>query len=217
MFEDYLGFDDYVRRYGLQRAEGLLLRYLGQVYHTLCQSVPEPAKTDAVHDAVAFFRSMLERVDSSLLEEWQSLLAPEEGEAVESADRRAETAPAPTPRALAARIRAECHRLARSLAQRDFEEAARCVRQDSDDPWDAARFEVSLAAFFAEYERIVFEPRARQAEYTLIRPAARGSWEVFHTLLDPRDDNLWCLEATLDLDGGETWEGPLLQMRRIGS
>ena len=35
MFETYTSFDDYVRRYGLARSEGALLRYLVQVHDTL--------------------------------------------------------------------------------------------------------------------------------------------------------------------------------------
>ena len=38
--------------------------------------MPEPAKTDAVYDVIGFFRTLLERTDTSLLEEWESLLDP---------------------------------------------------------------------------------------------------------------------------------------------
>ncbi|MEJ2583340.1 MAG: DUF3516 domain-containing protein, partial [Acidobacteriota bacterium] len=41
MVEEYLGFTEYVRHYGLQRFEGVLLRYLSQVYKTLDQNVPD--------------------------------------------------------------------------------------------------------------------------------------------------------------------------------
>lgn len=77
MFEGYLSFADYVRRYGLQRSEGVLLRYLSQLYKTLDQSVPEPAKSEGVWDALGFFRALLDLTDTSLLEEWESLLHPE--------------------------------------------------------------------------------------------------------------------------------------------
>ena len=77
MFEGYMSFADYVKRYGLQRSEGVLLRYLSQLYKTLDQTVPEPAKTEGVWDALGFFRALVEQTDSSLLEEWQGLLHPE--------------------------------------------------------------------------------------------------------------------------------------------
>src|SRR5947209_19617211 len=48
MYERYLSFADYVREYGLQRSEGLLLRHLSQVWKVLSQTVPETAKNEAV-------------------------------------------------------------------------------------------------------------------------------------------------------------------------
>src|SRR3979409_1202060 len=46
MVERFSSFNDYVRDYGLQRSEGVLLRYLGQAYKTLIQTVPESMKTE---------------------------------------------------------------------------------------------------------------------------------------------------------------------------
>ena len=41
MVERFMSFNDYVREYELQRSEGVLLRYLSEVYKTLVQTVPE--------------------------------------------------------------------------------------------------------------------------------------------------------------------------------
>ena len=79
MVESYSRFDSYVQLYGLQRSEGLLLRYLGQVYRTLSRSVPDAAKSDEIHDILAYLRTMIERVDSSLFEEWERQLHPAGG------------------------------------------------------------------------------------------------------------------------------------------
>ena len=217
MFEGYEEFDDYVRRYGLARSEGVLLRYLGQVYGTLAQTVPEAARSEGLEDVLAFFRVMLERVDASLIEEWEDLLHPERREA-----RRAERAEAaaqapPRPRAVTARVRAELHRLVQALAARDFEEAARCVRQDADDPWDAARFEAALAPYFAEHECIVFTPEARKAEWTRVRAADARRLEATQVLLDPEGENLWCLEGWMEVPSDASAEGPWLRLRRIGT
>jgi hypothetical protein len=48
MYEGFRSFSDYVRDYGLERSEGLLLRHLLAVYKVLRQTVPDGAKTDAV-------------------------------------------------------------------------------------------------------------------------------------------------------------------------
>ena len=77
IFEGPYSFGDYVRHYGLQRMEGLLLRYLGQVYGSLQQGLSPAAKTEEVHDLLAFFARMIESTDTSLLAEWESLGATE--------------------------------------------------------------------------------------------------------------------------------------------
>jgi superfamily II RNA helicase len=216
MVQEWIRFDDYVRRYGIQRVEGLLLRYLGQVWSTLERSVPDAAKSDEIHDVLAYLGTLIERVDSSLLEEWQSLVHPERRPAREgaaAAPGREETGP----RAFRARVRAELHALVQALSQRDFEEAALRVRQDPDEPWDAARFEAALAPYFAEYPEIRFDPEARQSRLTLIKPAGPHRFDVVQTLLDPGGEGLWCIEGEIDLAPGRDLEGPLLRVRRIGT
>ena len=219
MYEGYYSFDHYVVFYGLQRIEGLLLRYISQVHGTIVQTVPEGARTEAVHDAIAYFRAMLERVDSSLVDEWESLIDP--------TSRRAETAPAATParvydlardeRSLRARARAELHRLVRALADRDWEEAAACVRPDPDEPWTAKRFERALADFFAQHGEIVFTQAARSADWTRIVADGPRRFTVTQVLLDPADDNDWFISGEIDLLAETEPVGPLLRLSRIGT
>ncbi len=220
MYEGYYSFDHYVRFYGLQRMEGLLLRYVSQVYNTFVQTVPEGARTEAVDDAIAYFRAMLERVDSSLVDEWESLINP--------ASSRAEAAPAAATaarvydlardeRALRARARAELHRLVRALADRDWEEAAACVRPDPEEPWTPKRFERALADFFAQHEEIVFTPASRSAEWTRIVADGPRRWHVTQVLVDPADDNDWFISGEIDLAAETEPVGPLLRLSQIGT
>ncbi|MBM3856217.1 MAG: DUF3516 domain-containing protein, partial [Verrucomicrobia bacterium] len=76
MFERYQSFADYIREYGLQRSEGVLLRHLSQVWKVLAQTVPTAAKTEPVVEMEDYFRELIRGIDSSLLEEWERLLAP---------------------------------------------------------------------------------------------------------------------------------------------
>jgi hypothetical protein len=214
MFEDCRSFADTVRRYGIGRSEGLLLRYLSQVHNTLLRSVPRAARTAALYDAIAFLRATLQRVDSSLMEAWEELREP--APAAEPAAPRAFDL-ALHERLLGARVRAELHALLRALAGGDYAEAARSVRQDPDDPWDAARFERELSAFLEEYGRLVFTPDARQPRHTLFKPSGPRRWQAFQVLVDPGGDNLWAVEAEVDLQGERDPEGPILRMRRIGT
>jgi superfamily II RNA helicase len=77
MFERYQSFAEYVREYGLDRMEGLLLRHLSQAWKVLAQTVPEAAKTEEVLEMETYFRELIRGVDSSLLEEWEKLRNPD--------------------------------------------------------------------------------------------------------------------------------------------
>lgn len=221
IFESRSTFDQYVRDYSIARGEGRLLRYLGDVYRTLTKNVPEWALSEELLDVTAFFRAMLEGVDSSLFEEWQSLRNPA---AADARSPGGEPDPRPPPdelvvdaRARTTRIRAELHRLVRALRDRDYERAARCVRQDLENGWDAARFERELEPFYEEHDQILFTPRARLAEYTVVRECGELRWEVSQVLLDPDDENLWCVEGEVDLSAGVGADRPLVELRRIGT
>ncbi|MEN8183837.1 MAG: DUF3516 domain-containing protein, partial [Myxococcota bacterium] len=215
MYEGYRSFGGYVREYGLQRSEGLLLRYLGQVHSTLAQSVPLRARTDEIHDLSSYFRAMVARVDSSLLREWESRRDPGRRPAVP--EPAAEAQDRLLPEVFAAHVRAQLHALVRALSESDYEEATRWVRQAPDDPWSAERFKAALAPFHAEHERIVFEPRARQPRHTVLKRRSPRHYEVMQVLVDPADENLWCLEGEVVLEEERLPEGPMLRLRRIGT
>ena len=55
---DEQGFEDFVRRYNLQRSEGVLLRYLNQDHSTLARSVPEAARSDEVVDMIGYIKGL---------------------------------------------------------------------------------------------------------------------------------------------------------------
>ncbi len=220
MAESFMGFHDYVRQLGLERSEGLLLRYLGQVYTTLSQSVPEALRTEDLEEIRAYLRAMLEQVDASLVEEWELLVHPDPSRPAADAavmPARRERDVAADPRVFAARVRQEWHRLVQALAARDWEEAARCVREDPDDLWEPRRFQAELAPFFAEYGEIVTTPDARRADRTTILNTGPRTWDVMQTLVDPQGDELWCLFGHVDLRQETAPEGPILRMRRIGT
>ncbi|MEM1444399.1 MAG: DUF3516 domain-containing protein, partial [Verrucomicrobiota bacterium] len=77
MFEKWQSFEDYVKVYGLERGEAVLLRHLSEVFKVLVQTVPPAAKTEEVLEAEAWLGSLLRGVDSSLLDEWEKLRNPD--------------------------------------------------------------------------------------------------------------------------------------------
>lgn len=225
MYERYASFNDYVGEYGLERIEGALLRHLSQVYKVLLQTVPEPNRTDDVVALIAYLRSVLQKADSSLVKAWETMV---HGAPLEDAP----TAPPPPPkpadiarnqRMFYARLRAEMHAVVKALAWKNYEEAAISVRTDApdnavldpEDIWDANRFEEALVPYFAEYTRLVFNHQARGTALTRINADGDRQWRVLQVLCDPEEDNIWYVEARVDLRGATMPEGPLIAMERI--
>ncbi len=221
MYERYLSFNDYVHEYGLQRMEGVLLRYLTQAYKGLVQIVPDYAKTDELRDVEAYLRATLARVDSSLLTEWEQMLEipPDLADQleVEHRGRPRQLDLLQSPKAFVARIRAELHRLVKALAVGDWEEAAVCVQQDPEDPWSPERFDEALADYRATYDRILFDHRARLADKTVLTEAGHHVWTASQILCDPEEEHMWSVDVRIDLAGvEEVGDEPLIVVEKIG-
>ncbi|MGZ6143199.1 MAG: DEAD/DEAH box helicase, partial [Myxococcales bacterium] len=200
LFERGSSFDDYVRDYGVQRSEGVLLRYLNDAYKTLLQTVPEDARDEAVDDILAFLRATVRGADSSLLDEWEALLDPSASAeekarrlAAAQAHREALAArPRDTdallrePRALNARIRNELHRLLLALARRDFATAAAGLRAPSPDAaWTAAELEAELQPCLAALGALDTTPRARRPDRSVVLPDGPKRFRAQQKLLSP--------------------------------
>jgi superfamily II RNA helicase len=225
MYERFTNFDDYVRDLGLERSEGVLLRYLSDVWKALEQSVPAAARTDEVLDMLAHFRGLVRDVDSSLLDEWESLKEGPERDAARAARDAAGAAPGPPtpeallasdPRALAARLRADLHRLVRALSARDHAAAARLVKPDGADPWTAERLAAAMAPFWAEHTSLLTTPAARRPDRTRLDRLGPTSFRVQQQLVDAEGDEDWALDCLVDLGAPGAAAGPLLDLQRIG-
>jgi len=217
MVERYAAFNGYVQEYGLGRSEGVLLRYLTQAYKALLQNVPEVHKDESVRDVEGFLRAMLSRVDTTLLREWERMVAVGEGH-VEAAAPDAELPPpdpAADPRRFAARVRAELHVLVKALATGELDEAIVGLHAEPDDPWTPERLKAELEPFFAEHGKLEWGHAARLTHLTELRSTGARTWTVRQTLVGPEGDTTWMLEAEIDLREPDPDDGPLLRMRRI--
>jgi hypothetical protein len=103
----------------------------------------------------------------------------------------------------------------RALATGRYDEVAGLLHPSVRGAWSAQSVEDALAPFFAEYERIIHDQRARQAHLCVIQPEAPRLWSVQQALLDDQDDNLWHLACEVDLRNESNPTEPLLQLRRI--
>jgi superfamily II RNA helicase len=221
MVERCISFNDYVREYELQRSEGLLLRYLSEAYKTLTQTVPERFRDEALEDVIAFLRSTVRGVDSSLLDEWERLR--EGGGAAAPAAPATAGAPPParpvdlaaSPRAFAARLRTDLHRLLGALARRSHEEAAALLLPDGG--WTPQRLEQEMAPYWAEHSRIDLTPAARRPHHTFVEEVGQRRWKAVQRIVDEEGEVDWMLECVVDLSGSRDPDQPLLDLVRIGT
>lgn len=228
MYEQFMSFSEYVKEYGLERVEGLLLRYLTDVYKALVQTVPKWAKTDAVEDLTTYFGAIVRQVDASLIDEWERLKNPAErieaprgGEELEPEGSKDVTRDR---RGFMVLVRNEIFRFVRALARRDWAEASRAVvPSDPNAPQaqagaelrEASRIEADLAPYFAEHALIRTDPDARNPKHMDVEEG-ETSWRVRQVLLDPEEDNDWFFEVTIDLARSREIAKPALTLERIG-
>jgi superfamily II RNA helicase len=222
MVESVMSFSEYVREYGLERMEGLLLRYLSDVYKTLVQTVPAWAKDERVEDVIATFGAIVRQVDSSLLDEWERLKDP--SQLFEAAPAREELEPAGSSditrdeKGFTVLVRNEIFRFVRALARRAFPEAARIVAPTPEVvASEGLRIERALAPFFEAHAALRVDPEARSPKHTTIDRGIEGKWRVRQVLLDNEDDNDWFFEMTIDLDRSRAEARPVFVLDRIGT
>jgi superfamily II RNA helicase len=187
MFENYLSFHDYIKEYGLERVEGLLLRYLSETYKVLVQTVPDTARTDAVDEIIDYLGGMLRIVDSSLVEEWEKLRNPEWVKPVsDSEDKLAlEEANRKLKKAQMIAIRNEVFRILRLLSRGSYEEAAEFLGTSPKE------LEVPTEQYFTDHEGIVLTPAARAPQFSQITEVSEGVFSVAQTIVDPEGHNDW--------------------------
>jgi superfamily II RNA helicase len=209
MFERYRSFSDYVKEYGLQRSEGLLLRHLSQVWKVLAQTVPVTAKTEEVSEMEDYFRELIRGIDSSLLEEWERLRNPE-FVAAETSDKPARPATFDITRdstAFRRLVRTAIFGFLQDIAAREWESAAARLQADGNaaavpegSTPEARRIEAAFKPYFDARERFRLDPEGRSAANTHWEAdAAAGVWRVAQVLIDSQGDNDWEARFTVSL------------------
>ena len=208
MYERYQSFSDYVRDYGLERSEGLLLRHIMQVWKVLAQTVPDGAKTPEVVEMEDYFRELIRGVDSSLLEEWERLTNPDfiAAEAAEKPARPAAFDLTRDPDAFRRLVRTAVFLFLQDVAARDWEAAAlRLAPVDAtvDEAArlaEARRIEREFVPYFEAHGRFRLDPEGRAAPHThWDEDRAAGEIRVAQMLIDGEGNNDWEAAFTVSL------------------
>ena len=223
MFETFLSFSDYVREYGLERMEGLLLRHLSSVYKALRQTVPDGMKTDAVVEMELYLRDLVRRVDSTLLEQWERMRDPDyrPASAGEPQPPGREEAFDVTrdPRAFTAAIRTRVFALLRAWSVGDDEVALEVLDTPLDgagETWTVERLSRGRAAFREENGGLRLDPEGRNRRHTYTEPSADGAaWRVEQMLVDERGHNDWVADLEVDLNASRAAAEPVIRLLRL--
>lgn len=195
MFERYQSFADYIRDYGLQRSEGLLLRHLSQAWKVLAQTVPDGFKTEPVLEMEAYFRELIRGIDSSLVEEWERMKDPNWVTEETSGEKpaRPSSFDITRDRAVFRRlVRVEILLWLQGVAQWNTGGRAPLISDDEADR-QLERDYRTFEAYFAARGRFRLDPEGRSAKHT-------------HWLEDIAPDELVVAQVLVDPDGGNDWE-----------
>ncbi len=231
MFENFSTFSGYIKDYGLQRSEALLLRHLNNVYKVLSQTVPTKAKTEDVFEMENYLSEMIRRVDSSLLEEWERLrnpeFKPEEAlsEVAFGADKAKEDITFDKKRFVAL-VRARIYTWMGTLLKHRFDEALDLLAEDLEEgvpltdaegnPWVEKRLAGIFDEYTSEHGAFRLDAEGRSPRCTV------ATWEgdslkIQQLLQDHEEYNDWCLEFEVPLSLSRDAGMPLLRLLRIGA
>jgi superfamily II RNA helicase len=238
MFETFQNFPEYIREYELQRAEGVLLRYLSEVYKALVQTVPEQSKNEDVDSIIEYFGNIVRGVDSSLLEEWERMRDPNFVSLKVSTEDKAEAdfaraeLRAKNEKALRRKAMNDVFSFLRLLATGEFAETvallaawsgtgaaaggAPSVATDADgEAWTEKRLQ-DLAQEYGSsgHSSLRTDPGARHAKHTRIDTSS-ALWRIEQRMVDPEEHNDWELVFTFDSEKAMEGESRL-QLLKLG-
>ncbi len=199
MYERAMSFGEYVAYYKIARSEGVVLRYLSDAYRAASQTIPEEFKDEDLRDLIEWLGELVRQVDSSLLDEWEELVAGVDNGRFDPHAPDEPIVP-PAPKRLTSNIRAfrilvrnELFRRVQLAARDDVDGLAELDPGFGADAWSDA-----LDGYFADHDEILTGADARSSKL-LILTEGPTTWTARQILDDPAGDHDWGITATIDL------------------
>ncbi|WP_084105875.1 RNA helicase [Demequina sp. NBRC 110056] len=243
MLDKAMSFGDLVSAYGLERTEGVVLRYLAEAYRALRQTVPAEHRTDDVVAITEWLGALVRATDSSLLDEWERLMNPD-AVVADDADPAAASAPlvgparpmTGNPRVLRRLVRNAMFQRVELAAREDY---AALGALDGGAGWGADAWRDALDPLFVAQGdgAIGIGPDARSAALVaFVEPGGdhsggvaraalaatpdaalpEGTWVVRQVLDDRDGDHDWAIIAAVDLDASDEAGAPVLELLHVG-
>jgi superfamily II RNA helicase len=218
MFEQAMTFSEFVSTHQLARSEGLVLRYLSDVYRYLRHTVPERLRTDEVTDIIAWVGELVRQIDSSLLDEWEQLRSADDEHRAPVPVAEHEPPPlTANARAFRVLVRNEMFLRVRLLARRDWVGLAEL---EGDDGFTTAQWREAFEPYFHEHDEVLTDADARGPalfDVSSEPDGRRGVWEVRQTIHDPQDHHDWYVRAEVDLAASDERGEPVIRVVAVGS
>ncbi|MDN5599236.1 MAG: DUF3516 domain-containing protein [Brachybacterium sp.] len=214
IYETGQTFSEFVQRYGLQRSEGIVLRYLSDAYQAMRRTIPQDLRTEGLEDMIEWLGVLVRGIDSSLLDEWEALTHPEDLEE----DGASEIRPS-TPRGLSAQTKVLRTMVRAAMWQRvehfAFEREARLAELDGASGWDRPRWAAVMDDYYETYDDVGIDGPARSPQLLQITEESRV-WRIRQAFHDPEGNHDWAIEAELDLEATDETGEPVLAITHVG-
>ena len=207
MLEAGDSFSTFVRRYRLERSEGLVLRYLTDAWRTLDRSLTDDVYTPALEDVIEWLGSLIRATDATLLDEWAVLAgAPVHDHLALDAP---SVAPAGPPAAWRTAVRTAAFGWVELLAAKSYVTLSqRCG-------WTEQQLADAMAPYWTEYDAVLIDADARSTSHFSLTDEP-GRWVVTQRIADPTGDGEWRFMAAVDLTLAESEGAPTLQLEQLG-
>ncbi len=214
IYETGQTFSEFVQRYGLQRSEGIVLRYLSDAYQAMRRTIPQDLRTEDLEDLIEWLGVLVRGIDSSLLDEWEALTHPEDADP----DGASEIRPT-TPRGLSAQTKVLRTMVRAAMWQRiehfAFEREARLAELDGGSGWDRSRWATVMDEYYDIYDEVGIDGPARSPQLLQITEESK-LWRIRQVLADPDGNHDWAIEAELDLEATDEAGEPVLAITHVG-
>lgn len=217
MIESLQSFSGYVKEYGLSRSEGLLLRYLSEVYKTLTQTIPDLARTVELDELTAYLGTLVRSVDSSLLDEWERMRDPSYVSAVaheEEVDLAHENITRDK-RAFTALIRNLLFSVLRAVSERDYETVLDLV-EPGEFSGTAVDLERAFRALHEESERLRLDAEGRSPRHTRV-VEQEDFWQVTQSIVLGEEISEYTVRGRVDLARSVRERRPVFLLDHVGA
>jgi hypothetical protein len=190
---------EYINHHGLKRSEGVLLRYLSDVYKGLIQNVPIDARSAEIDEVIDWLNVVIRNVDSSLIDEWEKLRNPDD----------AEIAPAPAPPSVEFSQTRAFAVVVRNRMWKHVEELA--FYRPHELPLAGA--EELFQPYWDEHDVVIVDAEARSPINLTWEPS---TGQVCQIISDPEGYNEWKLTGHVDVATSDETGELVLELTGLG-